>query len=152
MGGQTLFRASWILLLALAALVAFFSITSTVNAFRRGPDMLTPNYSVAELAGANSEAAMAIRGRRVTAATWALAYAVLLGLVVLVPYRRGERWAWWAILASIGIAQLLSVARVAALDLNQGAAASGILLAVVLLALLAGAPRMFGKGGAHPLI
>jgi hypothetical protein len=144
----TLFRASWILLLALAAIVAFFSVTSTMGAFRQGPDMLTPAYSVADLAGTNEEAAMAIRGRRVTAATWALAYAVLLGLVVLVPYRRGERWAWWAILASIGVAQLLSVARVSALGLNQGAGTSGILLAVVLLALLAGAPRVFGKPAA----
>jgi hypothetical protein len=147
MNRRTLFHASWLLLVVLAVLVAFFSVTSTMGAFRRGTDMLTPSYSVADLAGANEEAAMAIRGRRVTAATWALAYALLLVLVVLVPYRRGEQWAWWAILVSIGLAQMLSVARVAALGINQGAGTSGILLAVILLALLAGAPQMFSRNG-----
>jgi hypothetical protein len=64
---------------------------------------------------------------------------------VLVPYRRGERWAWWALLMSLGISQLLSIARIPALGTNQGAAASGILLAFLLIGLLLGAPRMFAK-------
>src|SRR5262245_31603212 len=98
MGGRLLFTASWVLLLVLAAAVAFLSITSTMNAFGGSPDALTPGFTVEQLSAVNQEAATAMRGRRVTAATWALGYALLLGAVVLVPYRRGERWAWWALL------------------------------------------------------
>jgi hypothetical protein len=87
--------------------------------------------------------AEALRGRRVTAATWALAFGLLLGYVVLVPYRRGERWAWWAILLSLGLSQLLSMARFVAMGRTQGAGTSGILLAIGLLGLMAGAPRLF---------
>lgn len=150
MGGRALFFASWVLLAVLAAAVVFFSVTSTMGAFGRGPDYLTPAYSIDQLATVSDEAALAIRGRRVTAATWAMAYALMLLYVVLVPYRRGERWAWWAVLLSMGIAQLFSVARVVGLGTQQGAGTSGILLVVVILALAAGAPRMFAKKVEEP--
>jgi membrane-associated PAP2 superfamily phosphatase len=145
MGGRTLFIASWVLLAILAALVAFLSINSTMRAFGGAPDALTPAYSIADLATVSPDAVTAVHGRRVTASTWALGYALLHLFVVLVPYRRGERWAWWALLVSLGVSQLLSIARIPALGTNQGAAASGILLAFLLIGLLAGAPRMFAK-------
>jgi hypothetical protein len=145
MGGRALFVASWVLLAILAALVAYLSINSTMRAYGGAPDSLTPGYSVADLAAVSPDAATAVHGRRATAATWALAYALLHGWIVLVPYRRGERWAWWALLMSLGISQLLSIARIPALGTNQGAAASGILLAFLLVGLLLGAPRMFAK-------
>jgi hypothetical protein len=145
MGGRMLFTASWVLLAVLTVAVAGLSILSTANGLRRGPDALTPSYSVARLAEANEEAATAVRARRVTAATWALGYALLLGFVVLVPYRAGERWAWWAVLASAGVSQALSAARFFALGTSQGVSASLTPLAIVAIALLLGAPRMFGK-------
>ena len=59
--------------------------------------------------------------------------------------RRGERWAWWALLISVGLSQFLSLIRAIALATTVGAGAPGILLAFVLLALLAGVPRMFQR-------
>jgi hypothetical protein len=44
---------------------------------------------------------------------------------------------------SLGVAQLLALARVPVLATTSGAGAAGILLAFLLLGLLAGAPRMF---------
>jgi hypothetical protein len=140
---KPLFVVSWVLLLALAGLIALGSIGSAVVAFRAAPESITPRYTIEQLAAADPEAATALRGRRVTAATWALAYAMLMGVVALVPYRRGERWAWWALLVSLGVSQLLSILRVLTLGTVQGAGTSGILLALGLLGLMAGAPRLF---------
>ena len=140
-----LFVASWVVLLVLAALLTFASANAMSVPLRRAPDQLTPAYSVAQLASADPEAADAVRGRRVTAATWALGYALLMAFLVLVPYRRGERWAWWALLVSLGGSQLLSLLRVPMLGTTLGAAAAGIPLAVLALGLLLGAPRMFGR-------
>lgn len=148
MRNTSLFAVSWVILLVLAGAITFFSITSAMTAYGGGPDALTPGFSLEQLETVNADASAAVRGRRVTAATWALAYGILLAYVVLVPYRRGERWAWWALLLSLGIAQLLSIARVLALGMSQGAGTSGILLAMLLLGLLAGAPRIFARGPA----
>ena len=145
MGGRGLFIASWVLLTILAALVAAFSVLSTMNAYSGAPDDLTSGYRVADLAAVNPDAATAVRGRRATASTWALAYALLHAWIVLVPYRKGERWAWWALLMSLGISQVLSIARVPALGTTLGANTSGILLAFLVVGLLLGAPRMFGR-------
>jgi len=142
---SSLFVVSWALLLLLVAALIFIPVVSAMNAFGKAPDSLTPSYSVQDLEATNAEAATAVRGRRVTAATWALGYGLLALYVVLVPYRRGERWAWWALLLSLGISQLVSLARVPVLGTQQGAAASGMLLALLLLGLMTGAPRMFAK-------
>jgi hypothetical protein len=143
-GAAPLFVVSWVLLLLLSAILAFFSITSTMGAYGGAPDNLTPSVSVAQAGSSlGPDVEGALRGRRATAATWALAYGLLLGYVVLVPYRRGERWAWWALLISLGISQLLSIARVFALGRTGGAGTSGILLTILLLGLLAGVPKLF---------
>ena len=145
-GSKILFVVSWVLLVVLASAIAFFSLASTLTAYRGGQDNLTPDFTVEQLASVDPEAATATRGRRATAATWALGYALLFGWVVLVPYRRGERWAWWALLVSLGLSQILSIARIVALGTSQGAQTSGILFAFMLLGLLAGVPRIFGRG------
>jgi hypothetical protein len=140
----SLFGISWILLLLLAGAVTLFAIGSAVNATGSNPDALTPAFGTDQLATIDPEAVTAVRGRRLTASAWALAFGILAALVVLVPYRRGERWAWWALLISLGASQVLSLLRVVTLNTQQGAAASGVLLAILLVALLAGAPRIFG--------
>jgi hypothetical protein len=143
---KTLFTVGWVLLLLLAAALTLLSINAAYNPLTAQPDGVTPSVTIADIGAETSpEVATALRGRRVTAATWALAYGLLLLGVLLVPYRRGERWAWWAILLSMVISQLLSLARIPMLDTQQGAAASGILIGVALAGLLLGAPHVFGK-------
>jgi hypothetical protein len=142
-GAAPLFVVSWVLLLLLAAAITILSVTSTMGAYGGAPDNITGAVTVEQAGSLGPDVAEALRGRRATAATWALAFGLLAGYVVLVPYRRGERWAWWAILVALGLSQLLSIARVVALGRTQGAGTSGILLAIGLLGLMAGAPKLF---------
>ncbi len=143
---KTLFTVGWVLLLLLAAALTLLSINSTYLPLAGQPDGVTPTVTINDIGARTSpEVATALRGRRVTAATWALAYGLMLWGVLLVPYRRGERWAWWAILLSIVISQLLSLARIPLLDTQQGAAASAIIIGMALVGLLLGAPHVFGK-------
>jgi hypothetical protein len=145
-GSNMLFTASWILLLIVSGAIILFSAESLWIAYSGRPDGLSREYTLSQIEEqGGQQAAKAFRGRRVTAATWALGYALLAIGVTWMPYRRGERWAWWALLASLGVSQLLSLARAVALATTAGIATPALLLAFVLLALLAGVPRMFTR-------
>jgi hypothetical protein len=149
-GTRLLFTASWVLLLLLSVVVVLLSLNSLYVAYFGPQDNLTPTFALSQLSvigGESEEVIKALRGRRSTAATWALAYGLIAAWVVLVPYRRGERWSWWALLISLGLAQLLALARVPVLGTQSGAGAAGIILAFLLLGLLAGAPRIFRSPG-----
>jgi hypothetical protein len=148
-GSKLLFFASWIILLILAGAMVFFSAVSLVRAYGSVQDGLTRSFTldqIRELGG--EEAVKAFKGRRATAATFALGYALLMLPVVLVPYRRGERWAWWALLISLGLSQLLSLARAIMLGTTFGVGTPATILAFSLLGLLAGAPRFFSRPAA----
>ena len=147
-GSNLLFVASWIILLVVSAAIILLSVQSLWVAYTRSPDQLTSDYTLTQIGEQGGEQAVkAFRGRRATAATWALAYGLLALAVTWVPYRRGENWAWWALLISLGVSQFLSLARAVALATIAGTGAPAILLAFVLLGLLAGAPRMFQRNG-----
>jgi hypothetical protein len=143
---KTLFTVGWILLLLLAAALTLLSINSIYLPLASRPDGVTSSVKIDDIGAKTSpEVATALRGRRVTAATWALAYGLMLWGVLLVPYKRGERWAWWTILLSIVVSQFLSLARIPMLDTRQGAAASAIIIGMALVGLLLGARHVFGK-------
>lgn len=143
---RILFLASWVILLVLSAGIALFSVQSVFVAYGKSDENLTQEYSTAQIKEEGGEEAFnAFKGRRVTAATWALGYALLAIAVTLVPYRRGEQWAWWALLVAMGLSQILSIARAVTIPTTSGAGTSGVLLAFTLLGLMAGAPKMFGN-------
>jgi hypothetical protein len=145
-GSHLLFVASWLILLVLGVFLLLGSFNSLRVAYLGTQDGLTQTVGlekIQEIGG--EEAVKAFKGRRATAATWAIGYALLMLVVVLGPYRRGERWAWWALLISMGLAQLLSLARSPMLATSQGLSAAALILAFTLLGLLAGAPRLFAR-------
>jgi len=143
-GSNFLFVASWVILLVVSAAIVLFSAQSLWIAYTGGPDGLTRDYTLAQIQEQGGDQAVkAYRGRRATAATWALAYSLLAIAVIWIPYRRGEKWAWWALLISLGVSQFLSIVRAIALATTVGTGTPGILLAFVLLGLLAGVPRIF---------
>jgi len=149
---KLLFLASWVLLLVLSVGIAFVSLGSLGVAFSGAQDNLTPTATMEQINTLGGEDAVkAFRGRRATAATSALGGAFLAMFVVLVPYRRGERWAWWALLVSLGLSQLASLARAVLIGTTAGTATPAVVLAFLFLGLLAGTPRMFGGKGAPPL-
>jgi hypothetical protein len=152
-GSRPLFFASWIILLVVVVGIALLSLQSLRIAYTGNQDNLTTGFTLEHLRATGDQirehggedAIKAFKGRRATAATWALAYALLALTVVLGPYRRGERWAWWALLVSLGVSQLLSILRAPMLGTTLGVGAPGILLAFALIGLMAGAPRFFSR-------
>ena len=129
--------ASWILLAVVGALMLLGSFASLYTAYATGaPDPLTPSIMLDEVAAGRPEVATAIRARRGTAAAFAAAYAVLFLAVVLGPYRRGDAWSWWALLAAALTLGLLIMARVPALGTRAGAGTGLVQLVVVVAALL----------------
>lgn len=141
---RLLFLSSWVILLVLTILLTLGSLGSLGTAFFGSQDNLTPAVGLEAIRTLGAEEAVdAFRGRRVTAATWAFGCGVLAVIVVLIPYRRGERWSWWALLASVGLSQLLSMARALVLGTTVGTGTAGLIFGILMLGLMAGAPRMF---------
>jgi hypothetical protein len=142
-GERILFGVSIVLLALIAAFIIFGSVQSILVAFTDRADAVG-NIALDQLRSLGGEDAVkAVRGRRVTAATWALAYAVLFAWVVLGPYRRTERWAWWMLLVSLIVPQVVSIARLLFIGTTVGTLPSALLLGFGLLGLMAGAPRFF---------
>jgi hypothetical protein len=142
-GSKIIFVASWALLLFLCLGTALASLGSVFVAYSGASDNIG-GTTMEQLRETGGEPLLkAVRARRATAATYSLAFAILSGWVVVVPYRRGERWAWWALLVGAGLPHFLSLARVISIGTTLGATASGATLAFLLLGLLAGFPRMF---------
>ena len=145
-GSKLLFVTSWVILLFIFGAITLYSALSLWRAYTGFHDRLTPEYSITQIQEqGGDEAVKAFRGRRATAATAAIGYGILAFWITLVSYRRGERWAWWALFVSVGLSQLLSLARAPMLATTGGVGAPAIVLAFVLLGLLAGAPRMFSQ-------
>jgi hypothetical protein len=149
-----LFLASWVLLLVLFAGIGFTSLTSLGVAYFGTQDVLatvevdgkTKTIGLEQINDIGGDSAVkAFKGRRATAATWAFGYALLAIFLVLFPYRRGEKWAWFALLVSLLLSQLFSIGRVFILGTVSGSGTSLTILAVALLGLLAGAPHIFAK-------
>jgi hypothetical protein len=129
-------KASWILLTVLGVLVTLVSLISAVHAYRTSDDYGIGHARVSRVAAGDPAVATALRGIRGTSAAFAAGYGVLFLAIVLGPYRRGETWAWIALLAA-GLTQFVIVLlRIPLLgtDLGTSAAVSQtVLLAVGLL-------------------
>ncbi len=132
---------SWVLLTLLCAMTLLFSVGSAGVGYSNGEDQFG-EMTLAELTQGNEQVAKLIHGRRITAASFAAAYATLLLLVVLIPYRRGEVWAWWAILIATLVLSLMIWLRVPTLGITLGAPTGYTQLVVVIVALLLDVKRL----------
>jgi hypothetical protein len=143
--------ASWLLLAVAGALVLLGGLASTFVAYSGAEDNLLPGGPTVEaVEGVHPGLAAALRGRRATAAGFAVAYAVLFLFVVLGPYRRGDVWSWWALLASSAALGLVIMLRVPVLGTRLGAGTGLVQLIVVLVALLLDVQRLRGPAAAAP--
>jgi hypothetical protein len=136
-------KVSWVMLAIVATLVLVASSGSALLAYSARPYPIGP-ASVDEVAAGRAAVATALRGIRGTAAAFAAAYGALLLCVVLVPYRRGEVWSWWAILIAAVVLFVFGAARQPLLGTTLGIAAPATHLGVVLLALLLDGGRLKG--------
>jgi hypothetical protein len=138
--------ASWVLLTLVGGLNLLASLGSSWVAYQTGQDQIGP-VSLSELAGGRPEVATAIRARRGTAAAWAAGFATLFLFIVLGPYRRGDVWAWWAVLAGALVVALLLLARIPFLGTRGGGAGAGaVLISAVVVALLLDVRRLLKSG------
>jgi hypothetical protein len=133
--------ASWIILVVVGALTLLGGLASLGVAYGSARDQIGP-ASLAELSGGRPEVATAVRARRATAAAYAAGFATLFLAITLGPYRRGDRWAWWALLAGTLVVSVLVLLRVPFLDTRLGAAAAILQLVVAGLGLALGAGRL----------
>jgi len=92
-------KASWILLTVLGVAITLLSLVSAFHAYRTGDDFGIGSARVSTIAGGDAGLATALRAIRGTSASFGAAYGVLFLAVVLGPYRRGEVWAWNALVA-----------------------------------------------------
>jgi len=134
---------SWVLLALVAAATLLFSLGSARLAYRGEKDQIGP-ATLEEIAAGRPEVATALRARRGTAAAYAAAYSVLSLFIVIGPYRRGERWSWWALLAGALALAAVTLVRVPALGTRLGAETALVQLGIVIVALLLDVRRLRG--------
>lgn len=130
-------KASWIVLVMAVAPLVLGSASSMAISYWASPsaDLITPSAALDSLE-IDREVATALRGRRGTAAALGLAWATLLLWVVLGPYRKGQTWAWWAILTSVAVFAAGGALRLPSLGTSQGVSSGVILLVIVVAGLL----------------
>ena len=125
----------WVLLLILGILLAAGGLGSLAVAYRRSGDRIA-GVELQRLAELSPDLPDALRGRRATAAVLSFTSGVFLVWIALVPFKRGERWAWRAVATSLGLGALLSILRLPMLDTRLGAGAAVFVLVWVVAALL----------------
>ncbi len=133
---------SWILLALVGGLTLFASLASVSVAYFAEDDPMGNVMPLSELAGERADVATMLRARRGTAAAFGAGYGLLFLVIALVPYRRGDVWAWWAILAGTIVVSGIILLRNPVLGTNLGLGAANIPLAVCVVALLLDVSRV----------
>jgi hypothetical protein len=135
--------ASWILLTVAGSLVLLGGLVSANIGYTS--DYLIGSVPVADVAAGRAPVLTALRGIRGTAAAYAAGFAVLFLAIAAGPYRRGDAWAWWSLLAGTAVLVLVAFVRVPLLGLPFGQGGSGpplVLGGIVLLGLLLDVGRL----------
>jgi hypothetical protein len=128
---------SVVLLALLGSAILLLSFASARQAYS-GKDYSLGPVKLSDLAVGHEGVSAALRGMRATAAAYAAAFAVLLLGIVLVPYRRGEAWAFWVLLAGVLTFAMLYMARALLLDTWRGVGVGAVQAGIALAALALG--------------
>jgi hypothetical protein len=137
---MSLRTVSWVLLALVGVFVLLVALVSANLAYRG--EYPIAGVSITEIAAGREPVLLGLRGVRGTAAAWGAAWAALFLAVVLGPYRRGDLWSWWGILASALALAAVAGARVVFIRLDAGTGTPLVLLVVVLVALLLDVKRL----------
>lgn len=135
-------KASWILLTILGVAITFFSLVSAVHAYWTDDDYRVGPLRVSEVAPADPRVAAALRGIRGTSAAFGAAYGVLFLAIVLGPYRRGDVWAWKALLVAGLTQSALVLLRIPILGTQLGVSAAVTPVVLLLTGLLLDVARL----------
>jgi len=132
---------SWILLTLVGALTVFGSLASMGVAYFQPDDQIGP-IALSELTAERPDVAIALQARRGTAAAFGAGYGVLFLILTLVPYRRGDVWAWWALCFATIVVNGIILLRSPLLGTNLGLGAATIPVAVSIIALVLDVGRL----------
>ena len=135
-------KASWILLTVVAAALTLLSLVSAAHAYRTSDDYGIGHSRVSKVAAGDEGVATALRGIRGTSAAYGAAFGVLFLAVVLGPYRRGDVWAWKALLVAGLVQFVLVMLRVPVLGTQLGTSAAVTQIIPLAVGLLLGAGRL----------
>jgi hypothetical protein len=113
--------SSWVILVVAGVLTLLGSLFSLSVAYGSVVEDRIGPASLAELSVGRPEVATAVRARRATAAAYGAGFATLFLAITLGPYRRGDVWAWWALLAGTLVVSVLILLRIPFLGINLGA-------------------------------
>lgn len=133
---------SWILLALIGALTLLAALASMSVAYFQDDDPMGGVMPLSELAREHSDIETVIRARRGTAAAFGAGYGLLFLIIALVPYRRGDVWAWWALLLGTVLVSGSILLRNPVLGTNLGLGAANIPLVVCVIALLLDVSRL----------
>jgi len=116
--------ASWVLLTLAGVAILLLSLVSVARAYGTYNDNIG-GVSLSKLSAGRPEVEMALRSRRATASAYSAGFATLFLLIVLGPYRRGEVWAWWALLVGMLVVSSVILLRVPLLGTGSSGSAGG---------------------------
>jgi len=142
--GVSMKKASWILLTVVGVAITLISLVSAVHAYRTSDDYGIGHSRVSRVAGGDAGVATALRGIRGTAAAFGAAYGVLFLAIVLGPYRRGDVWAWKALLAGGLTVFVIVMLRIPILGTQRGVSAAVTLIVPLVVGLLLDIGRLKG--------
>lgn len=98
--------------------------------------------SVTKLGAGDEQVVKALRGIRGTSAAYAGAFAVLFLAIVFGPYKRSEKWAWWALMAACLLHAALVLPRLVFVGTTLGVGPAVTQVVVVIVALLLDVSRL----------
>lgn len=136
--------ASWVLLALVGVLTLLLSLVSAWRAYGTSGDLIG-GTSLVQLTAGRPEVETALRARRATAAAYAAGFSTLFLLISVGPYRRGDVWAWWALLVGMLVVSVLILLRVPLLSLPLASASTGAAAALTQL-LVVGVGLALGAG------
>jgi hypothetical protein len=133
-------KASWVVLAGLASFILFVSFVSMyISHFG---DYQIGGVDVADVASGRAGLENALRGIRGTSAAYAAGYGLFFLVMVLVPYRRGEVWAWWTLLAAVVLPSLMVFLRIPVFGTTLGVQAGAMQLVIGVAGLLLDVARL----------
>jgi len=148
-------RNAWWGLVGLTVIVGLFGITDVIGGITADPGIPLgiTGKTVAELEAESASAYRLLDLNARAGGTFLIVIGILMTTILLIPFRRGERWAWWVMWTLPAWAAAAFVA-IFMVGVAQGQAPpppmiSGPIFAVLAAAiLLVSAPRFFGERAA----
>jgi hypothetical protein len=134
------------LLTVAGAAFILVSLVSAAHAYNTADDYGIGGTRLSRVAAGRDAVASGLRGIRGTSAAFAAAYGVLYLAIVLVPYRRGEVWAWWALFAGSLTVLAITLLRIPLLDTTLGVSGAATQFGLTMAALLLDVRRLKGPG------